>query len=168
MSSLYYLNCPCIELERQRRSILLVGHIAVLRCIYAYFMGVPLNEIPFKEFKYHHIYELEPGPFGCTCTIIQPHLPSCAPQAIPPLNIPQSLVSPIPTVAPAASSLSTSSLSRPVSRTPTPRPSVILETQYHSMQPESNILPLATASTSSFNTASLALPRGVVDGEQAS
>ena len=32
-----------IELERQRRSIVIVCHLAVLRCIYAYFMGVPLQ-----------------------------------------------------------------------------------------------------------------------------
>jgi hypothetical protein len=84
-----------LELERQRKSILIVCHIAVLRCIYAYFMGVPLEEIPFKEFKHHHLYELEPGiilkllisliiqilistyfigAFGCTCSIVEPHL----------------------------------------------------------------------------------------------
>lgn len=49
------------ELERQRRSIVIVGHIAVLRCVYAYFMGVPLNDIPFQDFRFHHIYELAPG-----------------------------------------------------------------------------------------------------------
>eukprot|EP01038_Epipyxis_sp_PR26KG_P008460 gene8460-11440_t len=61
-----------IELERQRRSILVVCHLAVLRCIYAYFMGVPLQDIPFKSFEAHHIYELTPGPFGCTCSVIDP------------------------------------------------------------------------------------------------
>lgn len=61
-----------IELERQRRSIVVICHVAVLRCIYAYFMGVPLNEIPVKEFLQHHIYELTPGPFGCVCRVINP------------------------------------------------------------------------------------------------
>lgn len=60
------------ELERQRRSIVVICHVAVLRCIYAYFMGVPLNEIPVKEFLQHHIYELTPGPFGCVCRVINP------------------------------------------------------------------------------------------------
>lgn len=50
-----------IELERQRKSVLLVSHIAVLRCIYAYFMGIPLNDIPFKEFLTNRVYELSPG-----------------------------------------------------------------------------------------------------------
>lgn len=50
-----------IELERQRRSIVVICHIAVLRCIYAYFMGVPLEELPHQNFEYHHIYELTPG-----------------------------------------------------------------------------------------------------------
>eukprot|EP01036_Dinobryon_divergens_P025471 gene25470-34022_t len=61
-----------IELERQRKSIILVCHLAVLRCVYAYFTGVPLQDIPFKDFKFHHIYELSPGPFGCACSIIEP------------------------------------------------------------------------------------------------
>jgi len=33
----------------------------ICRCIYAYFMGVQLSEIPYKEFKYHRVYELNPG-----------------------------------------------------------------------------------------------------------
>eukprot|EP00599_Poterioochromonas_sp_BG-1_P003603 CAMPEP_0173146218 /NCGR_PEP_ID=MMETSP1105-20130129/8358_1 /TAXON_ID=2985 /ORGANISM="Ochromonas sp., Strain BG-1" /LENGTH=657 /DNA_ID=CAMNT_0014060369 /DNA_START=226 /DNA_END=2199 /DNA_ORIENTATION=+ len=62
-----------IELERQRRSIFVICHMAVLRCIYAYFMGVPQEDLPFKEFETHRLYELTPGPFGCSCTIIHPH-----------------------------------------------------------------------------------------------
>ena len=58
-----------IELERQRRSVLVVCHIAVLRCIYAYLMGTKLEDVPYLQFKTHHIYELTPGPFGCTCVI---------------------------------------------------------------------------------------------------
>jgi broad specificity phosphatase PhoE len=61
-----------IELERQKRSIVLVCHMAVLRCIYAYFMGVALPDIPVKPFMKHHVYELSPGPFGCTCAVIDP------------------------------------------------------------------------------------------------
>lgn len=62
------------ELERQRRSIMVVCHLAVLRCIYAYFMGVPLPEIPVKPFDRHKVYELSPGPFGCSCSVVQPTL----------------------------------------------------------------------------------------------
>lgn len=31
------------------------------RCIYAYFMGVPIAELPFKDLHTHRIYELTPG-----------------------------------------------------------------------------------------------------------
>jgi broad specificity phosphatase PhoE len=44
-----------IELERQRRSVVVVCHLAVLRCIYAYFMGTPMNELPFLEFPLHKV-----------------------------------------------------------------------------------------------------------------
>ena len=60
-----------IELERQRQNMFLVCHLAVIRCIYAYFMGVDLPDIPFVEFKMNNVYELEPGPHGCLCTIIE-------------------------------------------------------------------------------------------------
>ena len=58
-----------IELERQRRSVLSVCHIAVLRCIYAYLMGTRQEDIPYLQFKAHHVYELTPGPFGCRCVV---------------------------------------------------------------------------------------------------
>ena len=50
-----------IELERQRRSVLVVCHLAVLRCIHAYFMGTKLEDIPYKSFQRHTLYKLEPG-----------------------------------------------------------------------------------------------------------
>lgn len=53
---------------------MIVCHLAVLRCIYAYFMGVPLQEIPFKNFERHRVYELSPGPFGCSCTVVEPKI----------------------------------------------------------------------------------------------
>lgn len=31
------------------------------RCVYAYFMGVPVADLPFKDLLTHHIYELTPG-----------------------------------------------------------------------------------------------------------
>ena len=53
-----------IELERQRKSVLIVCHMAVLRCITSYFLNTDLPQIPFKQFKKHTVYELEVGPFG--------------------------------------------------------------------------------------------------------
>lgn len=61
-----------IELERQRRSVVVVCHLAVFRCIHAYFMGTPVNEIPYGEFKKHTVYVLSPGPLGCTCRAVDP------------------------------------------------------------------------------------------------
>lgn len=61
-----------IELERQRRSVAVVCHTAVLRCIYAYFMGTPVSEMPFLQFNLGEIIELTPGPFGCEARRIRP------------------------------------------------------------------------------------------------
>lgn len=55
-----------VELERQRRSVLVVCHLAVQRCLYSYFMGVPMSEVPYLDLPKHVVIELTPGPFGCT------------------------------------------------------------------------------------------------------
>ena len=61
-----------IELERQRRSVLVVCNLAVLRCIYAYFSGVKVDDIPSIPIHKHRVLELIPGPFGCECKVIDP------------------------------------------------------------------------------------------------
>lgn len=61
-----------IELERQRRSSLVVCNLAVLRCIYAYFIGIRVDDIPTINIHKHRLLELSPGPFGCVCKIIDP------------------------------------------------------------------------------------------------
>ena len=61
-----------IELERQRRSVLVVGHVAVLRCIYAYFLGVPLKEMPHIQIKRDTLLEITTSPFGSTVKTINP------------------------------------------------------------------------------------------------
>jgi len=53
-----------IELERQRRSMVVISHLAVQRCLYAYFSGCPIDEMPYLELDMHTVYELRPGPFG--------------------------------------------------------------------------------------------------------
>ena len=53
-----------IELERQRRSVLVVSHLAVQRCLYAYFTGVPMEQIPYIKLPQHVVVELEPGAHG--------------------------------------------------------------------------------------------------------
>lgn len=54
-----------IELERQRHSVLVISHLAVQRCLYAYFTGCPSEELPHLDMPMHTTFELRPGPFGC-------------------------------------------------------------------------------------------------------
>lgn len=53
-----------IELERRRGSIIVFSHLAVQRCIFAYFTGCPMEELPHIEMDMHTVFELHPGPFG--------------------------------------------------------------------------------------------------------
>ena len=52
------------ELERGRESICIVGHQAVLRAVYGYFMNVPPEQIPDIEVPLHTLIELTPMPDG--------------------------------------------------------------------------------------------------------
>lgn len=53
-----------VELERHHSSILVVSHLAVQRCIFAYFTGCSMEDLPYIELDMHTLYELHPGPFG--------------------------------------------------------------------------------------------------------
>ncbi|KAG5185983.1 6-phosphofructo-2-kinase-domain-containing protein [Tribonema minus] len=53
-----------VELERQPRSLVVVCHLAVQRCLYAYFMGIPIKDVPHIELPQHCVAELVPTPFG--------------------------------------------------------------------------------------------------------
>jgi broad specificity phosphatase PhoE/predicted kinase len=53
------------ELEREKRPVLIIGHQAVLRALYAYMMDRPPNECPFVSIPLHTILELEPTAYGC-------------------------------------------------------------------------------------------------------
>ncbi|GIL90017.1 hypothetical protein Vretifemale_17742 [Volvox reticuliferus] len=53
-----------IELERERESVLVVAHQAVLRAVYAYFMNVPPEDIPQLSMPLHTLIELTPMPDG--------------------------------------------------------------------------------------------------------
>mmetsp|Transcript_19768 Transcript_19768/g.55740 ORF Transcript_19768/g.55740 Transcript_19768/m.55740 type:complete len:533 (+) Transcript_19768:49-1647(+) len=53
-----------VELERNHRSILVISHLAVQRCIFAYFTGATMEELPYIDMDMHTLYELHPGPFG--------------------------------------------------------------------------------------------------------
>lgn len=53
-----------VELERQPRSLVVVCHLAVHRILYAYFMGVPIKDVPYIDLPQHTMTELSPTPFG--------------------------------------------------------------------------------------------------------
>jgi broad specificity phosphatase PhoE/predicted kinase len=53
------------ELERERAPVLVIGHQAVLRALYAYMMDRPPHECPFVSIPLHTILELEPTAYGC-------------------------------------------------------------------------------------------------------
>jgi broad specificity phosphatase PhoE len=52
------------ELERERAPVLLIGHQAVLRALYAYVIDRPAHECPFVSIPLHTILELEPTAYG--------------------------------------------------------------------------------------------------------
>ncbi len=53
------------ELEREQAPVLVIGHQAVLRALYAYMMDRPPLECPFVSIPLHTILELEPTAYGC-------------------------------------------------------------------------------------------------------
>jgi broad specificity phosphatase PhoE/predicted kinase len=52
------------ELEREPSPVLVIGHQAVLRALYAYVMDRPPNECPFVSIPLHTLLELEPTAYG--------------------------------------------------------------------------------------------------------
>ncbi|KAF9976893.1 Fructose-2,6-bisphosphatase, partial [Modicella reniformis] len=53
-----------MELERQR-NILIIGHQAILRCIYAYFMNHSHEKLPYIKIPLHTIIQLTPRAYAC-------------------------------------------------------------------------------------------------------
>ena len=54
-----------VELERQRKPILIVAHQATLRCLYSYFMDdFVREEVPHIDLPFHSVCKLQPGPYG--------------------------------------------------------------------------------------------------------
>ena len=52
-------------MERQREPLVIVAHQAVLRCLYAYFLDLPAQEIPFLSIPLHTLIKLEMHAYGC-------------------------------------------------------------------------------------------------------
>ncbi|MBK8169210.1 MAG: histidine phosphatase family protein [Sandaracinaceae bacterium] len=59
------LDRVIVEVERERSPVLIVGHQAVLRALYAYFMDKPTRDCPFLEIPLHTVFKLTPTPYGC-------------------------------------------------------------------------------------------------------
>lgn len=54
-----------LELERDRRPLLIVAHQAVLRALYAYLMDRPPKEVPYLPIPLHTLLRLTPITYGC-------------------------------------------------------------------------------------------------------
>lgn len=54
-----------IQLERCRSPVLVIGHQAVLRALYAYFMDRPPAECPSLSIPLHTVIQLTPNAYGC-------------------------------------------------------------------------------------------------------
>lgn len=59
------LDPVVVELERQRRPVVVVAHQAVLRALYAYIMNVPPEQCTTLEIPLHTVIELTPNAYGC-------------------------------------------------------------------------------------------------------
>jgi len=59
------LEAVIFELERAKGPVLVVGHQAVLRCLYGYFLDIPLDEIPFLDVPLHTVIKLTPKAYRC-------------------------------------------------------------------------------------------------------
>merc|ERR1712173_574084 len=51
------------ELERSSRPVFVIGHRAILRCLYGYFMGTPDQDIPHLDIPLHEVIKLSPGAY---------------------------------------------------------------------------------------------------------
>ncbi|SPQ99813.1 6-phosphofructo-2-kinase domain-containing protein [Plasmodiophora brassicae] len=53
------------ELEKATTPVLVVGHRAVLRCVYAYFMDLPQEDLPYVDLYLHRVLKLTNTAYGC-------------------------------------------------------------------------------------------------------
>eukprot|EP01083_Nonionella_stella_P089430 249513_1 len=53
------------ELERAKCPMLVIGHRAVLRCLYSYFKDVPMADVPNLPIPLHTVFKLTPKAYQC-------------------------------------------------------------------------------------------------------
>lgn len=58
------LDPVILELERQRRPVLVIAHNAVVRSLYGYFADAPAERIPHLQVPLHSLIELTPRAYG--------------------------------------------------------------------------------------------------------
>ncbi|KAI9271828.1 6-phosphofructo-2-kinase-domain-containing protein [Phascolomyces articulosus] len=56
---------PVIMALERHENILIIGHQAILRCIYAYFMNYNHEDLPYIKIPLHTVIELTPKAYGC-------------------------------------------------------------------------------------------------------
>jgi broad specificity phosphatase PhoE len=54
-----------VEIERTTSPVLVIAHQAVIRALYAYFMGLPPQDCPRLPVPLHTVIELVPQAYGC-------------------------------------------------------------------------------------------------------
>lgn len=59
------LESIIFEIERNEGPLLIVAHQAVLRCLYAYFLDLSTEELPFVSIPLNTLIRLEPQAYGC-------------------------------------------------------------------------------------------------------
>jgi broad specificity phosphatase PhoE len=55
------LEAPMLEMERIGKPIVIVAHQAVLRCVYAYFNNIPVENIPYLSIPLHTVIKITPS-----------------------------------------------------------------------------------------------------------
>ncbi|KAJ3761562.1 6-phosphofructo-2-kinase-domain-containing protein [Lentinula raphanica] len=61
------LEPTLIELEREKKDLLIIGHASVIRCLLAYLIGLPASEIPAIEVARGDLLEVVPASYGVRC-----------------------------------------------------------------------------------------------------
>ncbi|XP_076468901.1 6-phosphofructo-2-kinase/fructose-2,6-bisphosphatase-like isoform X2 [Babylonia areolata] len=75
-----------LELERQG-NVMVVGHQAVMRCILAYFMDKPADELPYLKVPLHTVIKLTPVAKGCEVEFIPLNVPAVDTHRNKPANV---------------------------------------------------------------------------------
>lgn len=52
-------------MERVSHPLIIIGHLAVLRCVYAYLLDIPVEEVPYLVFNLNTLIRLDPQAYGC-------------------------------------------------------------------------------------------------------